>query len=65
VRFEGISATGDNHAVFASIDGEAGIEFKRGESAVIRKSALRLDLINVDGRNFHTAVSNKLMKPLK
>jgi NAD+ kinase len=62
VQFEGKSET---HRVFASVDGEQKIEFKNGESAAIRKSALHLDLINIGGRNFHSAVSNKLMKPLK
>ncbi|MCL2693869.1 MAG: NAD(+)/NADH kinase [Oscillospiraceae bacterium] len=64
VEFEG---TPDNHAVFVSIDGEQGIEFKKGERAIISKSALRLSLIDLvpHGRGFYDKVHNKLMKPLK
>jgi len=62
VGFEGAS---ENLAVFASVDGLTGIEFKKGEKAVIKKSALRLSLIDLDGTSFYGAVSNKLMKSLK
>jgi NAD+ kinase len=62
VRFEG---TADNHAVFVSTDGEQGIELKKGDCVVVRKSALRLFLIDLDGGSFYGAVRNKLMKPLK
>jgi NAD+ kinase len=64
VEFEGISDT-DNHSVFVSIDGEAGIPLQRGQSAAVRKSALRLSLIDLKGGSFYNAVHNKLMKPLK
>ncbi|MCL2638613.1 MAG: NAD(+)/NADH kinase [Oscillospiraceae bacterium] len=62
VHFDG---NDDSHSVFVSVDGGRGIEFKAGEKAVIRKSALRLSLINLGGRSFHAAVSNKLMKSIK
>jgi NAD+ kinase len=55
----------DSHAVLISVDGERGIEFKKGDNAVIKKSALRLSLIDLGGGSFHRAISNKLMKPLK
>ena len=55
----------DTHSVYVSVDGEKALRFEIGDVAVIRKSALHLDLINLDDKNFHTAVSNKLMKPFK
>ncbi|MDR2557955.1 MAG: NAD(+)/NADH kinase [Oscillospiraceae bacterium] len=62
VQFEGKPET---HTVFASVDGEKAIEFRSGDVAIIRKSALRLDLIDLGGNSFHDAVNKKLMKPLK
>jgi NAD+ kinase len=62
VQFDGSSAT---HTVYACVDGEQALEFKEGEAAIIQKSALHLDLINLGGGNFHTAVSKKLMKSIK
>ncbi|MDR2531516.1 MAG: NAD(+)/NADH kinase [Oscillospiraceae bacterium] len=55
----------DNHAVFISIDGGRGIPFGKGEYATVRKSQLRLSLIDLVGGSFYKAVSNKLMRPLK
>jgi NAD+ kinase len=62
VQFEGNHAS---HAVFASVDGEQAAEFKRGEVAVISKSSLKLDLINLGGKSFHETVGKKLMKSIK
>ncbi|MCL2019319.1 MAG: NAD(+)/NADH kinase [Oscillospiraceae bacterium] len=60
-----INEADDGHAVYVSVDGDAEIRLKKGESAVISKSALRLALIELDGGGFYCAVRNKLMKPLK
>jgi NAD+ kinase len=57
-------STPDNHDVFVSVDGEAGIPLAQGESAVISKSELRLSLVDLKGGSFHRAVKDKLMKPL-
>jgi NAD+ kinase len=65
VRYDTRSEASGNYAVFLSVDGEKGIEFKRGESAVIRKSQLKLSLIDLNNNSFYNAVTNKLMKPLK
>ncbi|MCL2696733.1 MAG: NAD(+)/NADH kinase [Oscillospiraceae bacterium] len=62
VSFDG---SAEAHRVYASVDGEQGPEFTAGEKAVIRKSALRLNLIDLGGNSFHGAVNKKLMKPLK
>ena len=62
VEFEGAP---NHQAVFVSVDGEEGKELKAGETAVIRKSGLRLPLIDLKGGSFYNAVRNKLMRPLK
>jgi len=64
VEFEGISET-DNHSVFVSIDGEKGLPLQKGQSVTVRKSGVRLNLIDLKGGSFYNAVHNKLMKPLK
>jgi NAD kinase len=62
VQFDGNS---EQCRVFVSVDGEQALEFKPGEIATIRKSALRLSLINLGGRNIYDSISKKLMKPIK
>jgi len=52
-----------DEAVFVSVDGVDREAAKGGVE--IAKSALRLDLIDIDGNNFYDSVHNKLMKPLK
>ncbi|MCL2109222.1 MAG: NAD(+)/NADH kinase [Oscillospiraceae bacterium] len=51
--------------VFISIDGEKAIELQKEQSAIIKKSALKLSLIDLKSGSFYCAVREKLMRPLK
>ncbi len=55
----------ENSEVILSIDGNDDISFAEGDCVRISKSALTLDLIDIDGGGFYDAVHNKLMRPLK
>lgn len=55
----------ENSEVFLSVDGEAGIELFEGDEVIFKKSKHRLNLVDIDGDSFFSAVHNKLMKPLK
>lgn len=61
VRFCGYESS----EVILSVDGDDDIDFHEGETVTIRKSDLSLDLIDINGGSFYSAVHNKLMKPLK
>ncbi|MCL1822843.1 MAG: NAD(+)/NADH kinase [Oscillospiraceae bacterium] len=60
-----VEFSGEPDTVSVSVDGETGRALKRGEKAVIRKSDLRLSLIDIKGNSFYNAVNNKLIRPLK
>lgn len=51
--------------VFVSVDGGKNIQFDETDTAVIKKSNITLNLIDIDGGSFYKAVHNKLMRPLK
>lgn len=55
----------ESSEVILSVDGDDDIDFHEGETVTIRKSDLSLDLIDINGGSFYSAVHNKLMKPLK
>lgn len=51
--------------VFLSVDGDKGIKLAKNGLATIKKSSLKLSLIDLKGGSFYTSVHDKLMKPLK
>lgn len=55
----------ENSDVILSVDGDDVIDFKEGEILRITKSQIFLELIDIDGGSFYSAVHNKLMQPLK
>lgn len=55
----------ENTQVFLSIDGSDGVRLTDDDTLTIKKSALALNLIDLDGDNFYNSVNNKLMQPLK
>ena len=61
VSFKGYEGS----SVSISVDGESGIAFEDGDEIVIKRSDVKLDLIDIGGRSFYSAVSEKLMTPLK
>lgn len=61
VRFCGY----ENSGVILSVDGDDDIDFHEGETVNIKKSNLSLNLIDINGGSFYSAVHNKLMRPLK
>jgi NAD+ kinase len=54
----------DKRNVFVTVDGETGIPLGKNEDVIIKRSELRLSLIDLKDGSFHLAVKNKLMKPL-
>ncbi len=48
-----------------SVDGGAGIEISESDIITIRKSGVKLRVVEINGRSFYGAVSEKLMAPLK
>ena len=55
----------ENSSVFVSVDGNESFPISPDDSVTIKKSELCLDLIDIDGESFYSAVHSKLMKPLK
>ncbi len=55
----------ESSEVIMSIDGDHDIPLSEGDEVSIRKSELALELIDIDGGSFYSAVHNKLMRPLK
>ena len=55
----------DGSRVNMSVDGSEGIELSAEDELVIRKSDVRLELVEIGGKSFYTAVGEKLMTPLK
>lgn len=55
----------ENSSVFVSVDGNESFPISPDDSVQIKKSELCLDLIDIDGESFYSAVHSKLMKPLK
>lgn len=55
----------ENSEVDVSVDGDRGIRFREGDVLTIRKSETFFNLIDIENNGFYSAVSNKLMQPLK
>lgn len=55
----------ESSSVFVSVDGEESTEIFPGDTVLIERSRLFLDLIDIDGDSFFGAVHSKLMRPLK
>ncbi len=51
--------------VGVSVDGGGGIRFREGDVLTIRRSEICFNLIDIENNSFYSAVSNKLMQPLK
>lgn len=54
-----------NPELFVSIDGNDPIKLERGVRVSIKKSGLKISLINIDGRSFYNTLDRKLMHPIK
>ncbi len=61
VKFKGY----ENSGVIFNVDGDDDLKFEENDCVKIRKSALTLKLVDIDGGSFYNAVHNKLMAPLK
>lgn len=61
VKFKGYEDSG----VIFNVDGDDDLKFEESDCVKIRKSALSLKLVDIDGGSFYNAVHNKLMAPLK
>lgn len=51
--------------VYVSVDGNDGIVFEDKDELFITKSQSSVDLIDLDGNSFYSAINKKLMKPFK
>ncbi len=61
IKFKGY----ENSGVIFNVDGDDDLKFEENDCVKIRKSALSLKLVDIDGGSFYNAVHNKLMAPLK
>lgn len=52
-------------SVSVSIDGEPPIAFHEHEELLVQKSNRYVDIIDISGNSFYSAVNNKLMQPMK
>ncbi len=55
----------DDESVYFSVDGKFSHALTAEESLIIKKSEKKLQLIDIKGHSFFSAVNNKLMNPIK
>lgn len=55
----------ENSSVFISVDGGDSTEMFPEDTITVKRSKLRLKLIDIDGNSFYGSVHNKLMTPIK
>ncbi|MCM1334569.1 MAG: NAD(+)/NADH kinase [Bacteroides sp.] len=60
-----VSFGGTTDEVDVCADGDGGLLLRAGETLTIRRSALSLELVDIENNGFYSAVNDKLIQPFK